>query len=116
MTVVSRDSDVRPDVSKAESITEKVQLGVSVDISAQGKKALEEEKSALAKARLGQEIANKLHANHDEDEKVEKTSDSPFDRIIAMLKEQIREVKQQLAKLESDDSEVAEKQREMLNA
>lgn len=114
-TIVSSDSDVHPDVSKAMPMLEKAQPGVTVDISAQGKKALEEEKSALAKEKLGQEIANQLHANHDEEKQVEKTSDNPFDRVIAMLKEQIREVKQQLAKLENDDSESAEKQREMLN-
>ncbi len=110
MTITSVESE------EMNSILEKAQPGIQVNISKEAQQAQEQEKQAQEKHKLGQEIANQLRANNNKDEKVEEKSDNPFDRVIAMIKEQIREVKLQLEKLEGDDSEAADKQREMLNA
>jgi hypothetical protein len=88
--------------------------GVQVNISKQGHQA--QEKYAQDKAKLGQKISNQLRANNNKDDQVEEKSSDPFELAIALIKEQIREVKLQLEKLENDDSEVADKQREILNA
>lgn len=115
MKIVNNASTSQSETS-LPSVQDKTQPGISVDISAQGQKLSSQEEQASEKNKLGQDIANTLHENSNKDEQVEKTSDDPFERVIQMIKEQIREVRQQLAKLENDESEAAEKQKEMLNA
>jgi len=104
-------------VPKAEVEEPKSTASTKLSISEEGYNRLAREqavteKNAAVRA-AGKEVAENLNGSTTETE--ESKSKDPIDQLIEKIQEQIEEVKKQLARLEADDSEAAQIQKEVLS-
>lgn len=103
-----------PNVAVTESkSTDSTKLSISEEGYSRlaREQAITEKNAAVRKA--GKEVSETLNGSANETE--ESKSTDPIDQLIEKIQEQIEEVKKQLARLEADDSEAAQLQKEVLS-
>jgi len=104
-------------VPKSEVEEPKSTASTKLSISEEGysrlarEQAVSEKNAAVREA--GKEVSETLNGSANETE--ESKSTDPIDQLIEKIQEQIEEVKKQLARLEADDSEAAQLQKEVLS-